>query len=635
MALLFPLGLLALIALPIILWLHLLRERRPRAVVPSLLLWQNLPAQPEGRQRKRLPLTLLLFLHLLAALLLGLALSQPQWLGSLLGGSGHTVVIVDTSASMATQESAFGGTRIDQALNEARGLINRLSGQDRLTLIAAGAQAHLLATGDVNSRANLLAALDDRPTGGVGTDLAGALTLAQAALEGVRDGRIVMISDGALPPTASEDLQQTALQSVSLDWVTVGSSLDNRSIVVFAARPRGGTRAEGRTATQVYARIANYGTSGLTTDLRLFGDDQLLDTRPVNLQPDGEAEVTWTVPPGVAVLRAELDGQDALPTDDVAYLNLAQIRPINTLLVSTDPGPIERVLNAIPGPNVLVVDPAEYAALPQADQADLTIFDGTLPSRWPTGGVLVIGPPAGDSTLITVSESRTLTESAQLVVAQGANSNALLEGLSLESVSFGEVQVVQTPHWATVQLAAGHIPLILRGRVDRSEVAIWAFSLEQSNLTERLAFPLLMARTVRDLAPLPPPMALPAGAPLSLRPSMRAEAVEVQSPAGQTQRLDVAPTLHVGGLLQPGLYTVTERAGDETIYRGQLAINAGSPVESDVRPRLTLPDIGTPVEAASLNGGQPPTPREQQPLWPWLALTALVVMVIEWVYVHR
>jgi hypothetical protein len=30
-----------------------------------------------------------------------------------------------------------------------------------------------------------------------------------------------------------------------------------------------------------------------------------------------------------------------------------------------------------------------------------------------------------------------------------------------------------------------------------------------------------------------------------------------------------------------------------------------------------------------------PVRRERQPFWPWLAVAALLVMVVEWVYVHR
>jgi Ca-activated chloride channel family protein len=101
MSFLLPLGLLALLALPIIVLLHLLRERRQRVPVPSLLLWAHLPRRIDGERSRRLPLTLLLLLHLLVAALLGFALGGPQIAGALAPNARHTALVIDTSTSMA------------------------------------------------------------------------------------------------------------------------------------------------------------------------------------------------------------------------------------------------------------------------------------------------------------------------------------------------------------------------------------------------------------------------------------------------------------------------------------------------------------------------------------------------------
>lgn len=97
MSFLLPLGLLALLALPLIVLLHFLRERRRRVPTPSLLLWANLPRRVEGERSRRLPLTLLLLLHLLIATLLGVALGGPQITGALTPDARHTAIILDTS----------------------------------------------------------------------------------------------------------------------------------------------------------------------------------------------------------------------------------------------------------------------------------------------------------------------------------------------------------------------------------------------------------------------------------------------------------------------------------------------------------------------------------------------------------
>ena len=109
MTFLAPIGLLALLALPLIVMLHLIGERRQRQIVPSLMLWRDIPLRPEGARWKMLPISFLLMLHLLAATIFGLALARPQLAGLPYEGTRHTAVLIDQSTSMATREMASHG----------------------------------------------------------------------------------------------------------------------------------------------------------------------------------------------------------------------------------------------------------------------------------------------------------------------------------------------------------------------------------------------------------------------------------------------------------------------------------------------------------------------------------------------
>ena len=136
MTFLLPIGLLALLSLPVIVILHLLRERRRRQAVPSLLHWMNVPRRREGERIRRLPLTLLLLLHLLVAALLGLALSRPQLIGAPIGIARHTAIVLDTSTSMAARDGS--GTRFAEAQERAQALLRELRAGDHAAIIAAG-----------------------------------------------------------------------------------------------------------------------------------------------------------------------------------------------------------------------------------------------------------------------------------------------------------------------------------------------------------------------------------------------------------------------------------------------------------------------------------------------------------------
>lgn len=630
MSFLFPLGLIALITLPIILLLHLLRERRRRVTVPSLLLWQNMPRRPDGRRSSVLPLSLLLLLHLLIALLVALALAQPQLLSTIFRTGGQQLVlIIDTSTSMAAQDG--GRTRLAEAQDQARSLINRIGANDQVAIIAMNSHAHVLARGGSENQQELLGALNSLQAGG-STNLAEALTLAEASLDLERQGQVIILSDNALLGTSAPK----QVLSADLRWQQIGSNQGNKAIVSFAAQNRSASRTA---PIHVYARVANYANQSSETWARLIADGQQIDERFVEFPANGEAELTWTVPAGTNQLSLEIDSNDALAIDDFAQLSLAQVRPLRILLVSeqasvaannADPQAsansdlLRRALNAVPGASVGTIAPAQYASSQSASQADLTVFEEFLPEAWPAGGVLVIAPPRGNS-LINVQDTRPISTTSL------RQHSSLLNGLNLDTLRRATVAEIDS-EWGDVLLSDGETPLILRQRIEQSEIAVWSFSLRDNNLPTRLAFPLLVARSVRDLTPQALPNALNVGDDLRLQPSPRASTISVSAPDGQTSQYEGQAELLLENLNQAGFYSISELGDDGSVlYNGRVAVNIGNPSESDLRGQST-PEISTAPLPAAANSEAESSGRD---LWPVLTLLALAVLFIEWIYVHR
>jgi hypothetical protein len=607
MSFLLPLGLLALLALPIIVLLHFLRERRRRVPTPSLLLWANLPRRMEGERSRRLPLTLLLLLHLLVAALLGVALGGPQIAGALAPDARHTAIILDTSTSMAAIDN--GTSRFEQARQRVRAITASAAPGDRITLITAGPRAQIVASGD--DPFLITVALDRLQPGGVGTAINEALTLAEAALDPQFSRRIVVLTDSALPPQPARDVL------VPVEWESIGSNVPNRAIIAFASRPWGGR-------LQVYARVANYDAAPFNGTLRVFSGNQVVAEERVAIAPNGETEVSWALTGGFGALRAAIDGSDALPQDDSAYLSVSQGRPILALLVSNEPAPLRRALEIIPGVTVAVTTPTAYATAPERAAADLTIFDRFLPDAWPQGAALAIAPPPGSSLLNVAPNTREL-ETGRLLQQRGST----LEGLGFGGVVFGAVRIVEPPPWAEVQLSSDNVPLILRGRTDNHEIAVWTFNLANSNLTTRLAFPILVARTVRDLAPPPLPQAVRAGEPLVIRPDPRTTTLRLRGPGDRQITAPAAAVVTLDTLVEPGLYQVEEQRDNTTVLAGMVGVNAGAAIESNLRPQSAPPLRAPGNDPGSASG------RQMLDLWPWLALAALLVLALEWAYVLR
>ncbi|CAA9262934.1 MAG: hypothetical protein AVDCRST_MAG93-2269 [uncultured Chloroflexia bacterium] len=156
MTFLAPLGLLALVSLPVIILLHLVQQRRRNVRVPSLELWSSAGAPPQ-RKPRRLPLSLLLLLHLLVAALLGLSLGRPFLMGTAFEPV-QTTVVLDTSSSMAANDSG-NSSRFADAQAAARSIFANARQGDRIALVTLGTPARLLGQGGPEAASSLLAEL--------------------------------------------------------------------------------------------------------------------------------------------------------------------------------------------------------------------------------------------------------------------------------------------------------------------------------------------------------------------------------------------------------------------------------------------------------------------------------------------
>src|SRR5450432_3255942 len=132
-----PLALLWLLPIGgIITALYLLKQKRKETRIPSLLLWEALLKETSAatpfQKLRRDPL---LFLQLLAALLLCIALARPFLMQGALGGK-NVAIVIDASASMNATDVS--GGRFAAALKQARSLIERKGASDSIALIRSG-----------------------------------------------------------------------------------------------------------------------------------------------------------------------------------------------------------------------------------------------------------------------------------------------------------------------------------------------------------------------------------------------------------------------------------------------------------------------------------------------------------------
>jgi len=271
-----PLGLLAALALPLIVLLYFLKVKRPEVRVATLVLWRrHLADRQANAPWQRLRWSALLLLQLLAAFLITAALVRPGVTGAA-GVGKTTVVLIDASASMRTTDVA--PDRFGAAVARARQLAGSLAPGEEMAVILMGEHSQLLAA-PTSDGAVLDSALDRAAAGGGRSDLGEGISLADAILSGRSGGSIILLGDGhsrppAVPPRVA----------APLTYISIGSSDQNAALEALT-RTGAGT---------VFLRVANFGRQARDLKIEMYGDGRLADVLPVHVDGNASTDLTWT-----------------------------------------------------------------------------------------------------------------------------------------------------------------------------------------------------------------------------------------------------------------------------------------------------------------------------------------------------
>lgn len=675
---------------------YILKMRRRRFEVPFSTLWQRVLEEKETqtlfKQLRRL-LSLLLQLAILA--LLVQAALDPR-LGFEDRDARNVVIIVDASASMKALDERPGGaeiaaeggpgaepgasgpgaddgeprvTRMEVAREKARDLLDAMGGGDMAMIVRMDGQTTPLSRFD-DDMARLKQVVAGIEASDTPADLARALAAAADALRGRKNPMIVLIGDGAypdevrerviwepLPPAASAAQRLDArLDAIDLSgpqgpidvrFVPVGSAGDNAGIVAFNAR----RYLTDKTSYAVFVEVQNFGGEPITRKLVVYSGDSAVDVKTLSLAPGERLRQVYPNLGGGEGnrLRAELQPADAaspesaagagrpdvFPLDDRAYALLPARKKQNVLLVTRDNLYLEGAMLVYDNIQVDKLTPEEYeqavasGALPAYDAV---AFDDHAPAQLPPPPTHLIyfgarGEHSPFPARRTVSAPR---------VTDVNDTHPVMRWVVLSDVNFIESAVFDLdPGRGDVALASYVRDPILAARRDgQRKIVAAGFSLGGTDLTLRVAFPLLLVNALDwfagDDADLVTTYRTGRRFRVPLDGVYGVPEVEVALPDQRRTRAPVTDGHASFYGHSIGVHRLTARADGQVVAEIELAANLANPAESQVAPRRAL----------ALGGKDIPAPEGfrvtvRRTLWLYLALAALALLVVEWITYHR
>ena len=599
-----PALLLGLGLLGAILATYLLRPRRPVRRISSTFLWLAALNDVEAAKPwRRVPPSMLLFLQLLTAAAIAIALARPFTLSTESSGP-YSIVLVDASASMQATDVQPG--RFEQAKQRASQLIDGLESGQSLGLVSLDAEPHVVAP-PTSDRAALHRALDTLTVSSQKANLPAALSIAGTLVEGHSDAQITVIGDGSI-----DRAQVPANLPTPVRFLGIGrANAANLAVAGIGTRTNAGQLS-------ALARVVNYGPQTQTATLTLRVDGTRFDARSLTIDPGKSADAEWDdLPPAARTLEARLDQPDALALDNAAWAVLGADRPTRVLLVSDGNVFVERALGLRPSTQVTRVSPADYTQQSQA--YDLIVLDGFVPPVLPTGSsVLLIHPPPGNG-IIGAGPDLSISQ-----VSPARDQDPLVRDVPLSAVHISRSRQLQPVPWADVVVQSPETPLVLVGEQAGRRLGVIGFDVHQSDLPLQPGFPVLVQHLLDWLVPTSSTATpvVQVGDSVALAPLPEATSVDVVTP--DQRRISVAPPLPPApftGTDQPGLYQVVQRdaAGRETTT--SFAANFSDAGESRLAP--------------ATDSGAPPVGPRKEPFkaphefWEAFAVLALALLGIE------
>ena len=372
MSFLYPLGLLGLIAVPILILIYIIKNRYTEKIIASTYIW-NLS---EKFLKRRVPIKLAglisLILQLLIAIFVSFAVAHP--LITLPDSAGAYCFVLDGSGSMNFEQD--GTTRFDLAKDEIYKIIDGSANGSNYTLIYVSESADFIFE-EVADKKSAKQIVSDLKVGYCSTDTEKAIGVAQEFFDYNPSVTTYLLTD------------KDYLQSDNIEIINVAKAADNYAVTNVTYELAG---SQLRISGSV---VAYSNEKELTIELYFDGSDKALDSQAVTATQEGTEFSFLCNKTSFEYFTVKIADSDKMPLDnqvtvyDVASQNVPEI-----LLVSDKPFFIRAALASvgitIKEDNLLGTDEFNNNA-----GYGLYIFDSFMPSVLPDDGAVWFFNPQG------------------------------------------------------------------------------------------------------------------------------------------------------------------------------------------------------------------------------------------------
>ncbi|MDE6557596.1 MAG: BatA and WFA domain-containing protein [Clostridia bacterium] len=628
MRFLMPLGFLALLAIPVLILIYIIKSKYTEQTINSTYIW----TLSEKFLKRRNPIRKItgiisLILQILAVVFIAIAIAHPVF--TLPGRAQDYCFILDGSGSMNTVQN--GTSRFDLGKERIRDVISSAADGSTFTLITTGNTTELAVKQSDDKKATLRQ-LDYAKAAHVASALDNARDLAQQVFDETPSCKFYVVTDKYIETVTNAEL------------VNVAASVQNFAIsdVKYSLTAEGGVNVGGKALS--YENDAD-----ITVDLFVNGSSSAAASVEVQLSKNEGKDFTLECDRGdFQSLRVAIRQRDNLALDNsVTLYNARNDSSSSILLVSDTPFFMETTFAALGNMQTTVVSSEDYKndeATGKYKGYGLYVFERFTPASMPEeGAVWLISPtenlegsgfsvrgtetPGNTNLKLSTSTSsrvRNLLKGTIPTDKKNDGDGNKVSGDTVAVLEYVKCGIYHSDKFATLMTCGdSDDPVIFAGAnsYGNREVVI-ALDMHTSDFVLPYNARIIMYNLINYTFPvLLEDADLYCGDSVSVNVLAGCRSIRVKSPSGKSEYLDVSSTMSDYELTEVGEYEITAMIG-ETYQTAR--VYAQLPQEE----RVT-----TASEAVFVINGEPDTHkrdgRYEDLLYAFIILA--VIVVADWV----
>ena len=540
----FPLGLIALIAIPIIIILYLLLQKYQEKQIASTYIWKV----SERLEKKKVPLNnvsqpWIMVLQCFIALILAFASAAPLLN---ISKAENYYFILDNSGSMSITEN--GSSRFDRAKDEITNIVKKSKNGSLYSLLLTCGNVQTLLH-EVNNKDDIYSALNN-------LSVSNMYSTNQSVINTIQDDFLkdtsihaYLISDKEFESTKNIDTINVSNHAINYAVETVDYKIENGHIYVNG-------------------KVCSYETDA-NLNVRLLINDIPMSSLTIEAKKLVKENFEFSIlDADFEKISVEITNSDALDLDN-KYTIFKKVprNSVKVAIVSNSPFYLDTIISTLISSEIDFYTPNTYL---NETGYDLYVFDGFAPTNLPTdGGIWMFNVAQNIASSGFIYQNQLILDNGGLLTYATNDTSDFYQTLT-SSVLKNPISISKYLKYSiynsfTSILTYEGQPVVFAGlNENNTRQIVFAFDLHDSNLPLLLDFIVLMRNFLNYSVPeIINQSNYACGSDLAINILPNCESIELTTPSNQTVFLNVNDEVVVNyKLIEVGEYVIQVKIGE-------------------------------------------------------------------------